>query len=431
MPYNRVERKVAALLDAAPGLRAVAKAGYQRFNYLVHGGRREALRLHPSATVERAVEAGDDAIPARSGEECFYGYFGLQPWSGDGRRYLFHRWRARDGGRIAVCAREAASGSVQVLGESSAWNFQQGSMAQWIRHEGAECVIFNDAADGQLVCRIVAPDGVERRHPWPVQALHPGANEALSLNYRRLARIRPEYGYDVEVGNFSAEQPPERDGLWRVDLDSGTARLVVSLAELSALQPRADMGSAEHKVNHAVYSPAGTRFVFMHRWLGPNGKFSRLYVADSDGSGLRMLLDHRMVSHYAWRDERRLLVWARAPEHGDRYYLLDVTTGAREACCAGKLDRFGDGHPSFSPDGQWIVTDSYPDRGRMRRLLLCRPDDCVVIEAGAFHSPWRYDGPERCDLHPRWNRDGTRVSIDSSHEGVRWTYVVDVSRLVA
>ena len=83
MPYNRVERRVAALLDAAPGLRAFAKAGYQRFNYLVHGGRREALRLHPAVSLEPAVESGGD-------EECFYGYFGQQPWSDyDAFRKLF------------------------------------------------------------------------------------------------------------------------------------------------------------------------------------------------------------------------------------------------------------------------------------------------------------------------------------------------------
>ena len=431
MPYNRLERRIAALLDAAPGLRAVAKAGYQRFNYLLHGGRGEPVRLHPAATIERAVEPSSGGGMRRAGEECFYGYFGLQPWSRDGRRFLFHRWRPRDPRRVAICMRDAATGAVQVLGESAAWNFQQGSMAQWVMHEGLECAIFNDVADGQLACRIVAPDGSGQHRPWPIQALHPDGNEALSLNYRRLARIRPEYGYDVDVGNFLPGQSPERDGLWRVDLRRGTATLAVTLAGLAALSPRPEMAGADHKVNHAVYSPLGSRFVFMHRWIGPRGKFSRLYVANADGSELRLLLDHRMVSHYAWLDERRLLVWARAPDSGDRYYLLDVTTGAREACWPGTLDRFGDGHPSYSADGRWIVTDSYPDRSRMRRLLLCRPDAGVVFEAGAFHAPWRYDGEVRCDLHPRWNRDGTRISIDSAHEGVRWTYVVDVSRLVA
>jgi hypothetical protein len=285
--------------------------------------------------------------------------------------------------------------------------------------------------DRRLFCRIVTLDGRERRLEWPIQALHPRKTEALSLNYRRLARIRPEYGYDVEVDNFAPDQPVDRDGIWRVDLRSGDSHLIVSLQQLADTAPGREIAGAEHKVNHAVYSPDGGRFVFMHRWLGPRGKFSRLYCANSDGTGLRLLLDHRMVSHYAWRDESTVLAWARTPEEGDRYYFLDVSTDARETCCPGTLDRFGDGHPSFSPDGQWIVTDTYPDRGRMRRLLLCRPAAGQVTEVGAFHSPWRYEGSTRCDLHPRWSPDGLKISIDSSHAGTRGTYVIDVHRLVS
>ena len=430
-PYSGLERRLAALLDSAPRLHAIAKSGYQRANYLLRGWRQRPVRLHPEATIERVAGGERGAAAGAALEECFFGYFGMQPWSRDGRRQLFHRWRPPDGRTVGICVRDGRSATEIMIAESRAWNFQQGAMAQWLPRQGSEAIVFNDAVDRKLVCRMISADGSEVVVPWPIQALHPQRAEALSINYRRLARIRPEYGYDVDVENFAPDQPVERDGLWRVDLDSGAASLIVPLAVLAGTKPRSDMAAADHKVNHAVYSPAGTRFVFMHRWLGANGKFSRLYVANADGSDLQLLLDHRLVSHYAWRDERRLLVWARAPDAGDRYYLLDVTTGAREPCCAGSLDRNGDGHPSFSPDGRWIVTDSYPDRGRMRRLLLCRPDAGLVVEAGAFHSPWRYDGPDRCDLHPRWSPDGTRISIDSSHEGVRWTYVVDVSRLVA
>jgi hypothetical protein len=422
MPYGRIERRFAAILDSAPGLRAFAKTGYQRLNYLLHGWRGQAIRLHPQASIERI---------AGGPEESFFGYFGLQPWNRDGRLYLFNRWRPPRARTIDICVHDRNAAAPQVLGESRAWNFQQGCMAHWLYLDGAESVVFNDAVDRRLVARIVTLAGGERLLDWPVQALHPRATEALSLNYRRLARMRPEYGYDVAVDNFAPDQPLDRDGIWRVDLRSGDSQLILSLHQLTNTASRSDMVGADHKVNHVVYSPSGERFVFMHRWLGPRGKFSRLYFANSDGTGLRLLLDHRMVSHYAWRDENALLVWARTAEDGDHYYVLNVTTDAREVCCQGQLDRYGDGHPSFSPDREWIVTDSYPDRARMRRLLLCHPSTRQVIEVGAFHSPWRYDGPVRCDLHPRWSAHGPWISIDSSHEGFRGTYVVDVSRLMA
>jgi hypothetical protein len=431
MPYNRFERSFATLLDSLPGLRRAAKAGYQRVNYLLQGGRHERMRLHPGAAIERIPDVPRGADERNESHECFFGYFGVSPWSRAGDRYLFHRWHRRRSS-VEICVYDCRSAVSRVIADSSAWSFQQGSMAQWLdANDGGESIIFNDYVDRQLACRIVRPDGRERSIPWPIQAVHPAGSEALSLNYRRLSLIQPEYVYGLDADNFTADQPLDQDGIWRVDLRSSDSRLVVSLDDLTKHSPRPEMRDAGHAVNHAVYSPRGSRVAFMHRWRSSLGLFSRLYCATPDGSNLRLLLDHRMVSHYAWRDENTLLVWARTPEDGDRYFLLDVTTGDLEVCCAGTLDRFGDGHPSFAPDSEWLVTDTYPDRGRMRHLLLCRPATGTVLEAGAFFSPWHYDGDVRCDLHPRWDATGRSISIDSAHEGLRGTYAVDVSRLLA
>jgi len=49
---------------------------------------------------------------------------------------------------------------------------------------------------------------------------------------------------------------------------------------------------------------------------------------------------------------------------------------------------------------------------------------------GRYNAPFVFDGPYRCDLHPRWSRDGKQVCFDSVPEGKRRIYVVDVSAVV-
>jgi hypothetical protein len=428
MMYGQLERRVGRLLDPFPRLRSAAKAAYQRLNYYASPPGARAPFRDPRATLIDAAEmvAGADGL---AGTSYFYGYYGICPWSADGRYLLLHRLATEASDVADICVIDTAKGALLKLAHTRAWNLQQGSMAQWLPGDDRDRVCFNDVVDDRLVCRIVSIDGVEGCAALPIQAIHPNGREALSINYRRLARLRPEYGYAHPVVNMSPDQLLHEDGIWWMPLDGGPGRLLISLEELADSLPRQG-AQAEHKVNHILYSPSGDRFVFMHRWFASDGKHSRLYCADSATGRARLLLDHRMVSHYAWRDDRTLLAWARAPEDGDRYYLLDVESGERAPLGRGVLDRYGDGHPSFSPDGSWLVTDSYPDRARMRHLLLYHLESARVVEAGRFFAPWRFDGAVRCDLHPRWDRTGNRLSFDSAHDGVRRSYVLDVRKIV-
>ena len=90
-----------------------------------------------------------------------------------------------------------------------------------------------------------------------------------------------------------------------------------------------------------------------------------------------------------------------------------------------------DGHCSYSPDGKWMLTDSYPLEDSCRKLFLYRLEDGTAFEIGSFYSDPSYPVPTRCDLHPNWSRDGRSVCIDSIHEGSRQIYLLDVSGLTA
>jgi Tol biopolymer transport system component len=80
---------------------------------------------------------------------------------------------------------------------------------------------------------------------------------------------------------------------------------------------------------------------------------------------------------------------------------------------------------------RWLLTDTYPDPVTNERILMMF--DCennVRHDLGSFYTDPKLRKENRCDLHPRWSRDGTQVCIDSVHEGERQMYVLDVAPIV-
>lgn len=304
-------------------------------------------------------------------------------------------------------------------------------MLRWLNKKGY-LVIYNTIENGNLVAKVRdAISGEEIKVvPMPIQTVNYEGTEALTLNYKRLDKIRPEYGYKVDVKNFSADMPGKEDGIWRVNLVNGKSGLIVNLADLMTLNHNKTMDKSQHKINHIMYSPSGKRFVFMHRWIGSHGKFSRLYTANTDGSDIYCLADDRIVSHYCWLDGEHLIAWMRKKAVGDKYFLLKDKSNEFEVIGDGFLEVFSDGHPSIHPNREWIVTDTYPGKAGIRKLILFNLKTGEEIIIGSLFSTWMYNGAYRCDLHPRWSPDGSKISIDSTHEGFRNSYILDVVKIL-
>ena len=366
----------------------------------------------------------------------FFGYYDKCPWNASERYLLVHEAsfsgrQPKPGEEVSVGILDAVDGGrLRVLGKTSAWSWQQGASCAWLPSAPDRKVVYNVRLGNGWGTRVVDVElGATRILPFPVYALSPDGSRALFLNFSRLAWTRPGYGYEGIPDPGRHVPAPEDDGVFAGDIRSGSSRLLISLAELVRHRPKAVFAESYHWVNHLSFSPDGTRFLFLHRWVVPgSGRRSRLYSASADGKNLRLLLDHDLVSHFCWRDSRTVLVWARHPNAGDRFYLLDERTGAAKAAAPSVLTQ--DGHMSYSPDRRWIVGDTYPDSRNIRTLYLFRAADGKKIEIGRFFSPPALKGPVRCDLHPRWNREGTKICIDSAHEKVRQVYVVDVSRIL-
>ena len=118
-----------------------------------------------------------------------------------------------------------------------------------------------------------------------------------------------------------------------------------------------------------------------------------------------------------------------------------------------------DGHPMTSPtDNDLCITDTYPNENGIRHLLLYRFSKNQIKELGVFKMVDEKPDMSKCDvftkgvdskilsnitkeqlsytrsgihcdLHPRWNFDGTKVAFDSIHEGTRQIYMANISNL--
>jgi len=417
--YGVLERRVARLLDRFPGLKRRVKRGYRQMNYHLFADSNFQFEIYSNCSLQTpSAYFGTEPVDG----SFFFGYYDRTPWSPDMSRAVFHRI---DSAADTVDIVTFESDRCRSIATSKAWNYQQGSLTRWLPESNTD-IIFNDVREGTLRSRIVdVRSGTTRWLPYPFQTIHPTESIALTINYQRFDDFRPDYGYpSISVSS----ELPDHEGIWRFDTDDSSIEELVSIDELIESGAGETLAPERHKINHLAYAPDGSKFAFMHRWQGESGRQSRLYVANANGSDRRLLLDEGVVSHYCWTDSSTLLVWGNSQTYGEDYYLIDVESGTLDHLS--ELSGVGDGHPSISPDGRWIVTDTYPDREARRHLLLYDLELDALLEVGAFYSPLRFDGRARCDLHPRWSPDGRFVSFDSTHTGQRGSYLLDVSDIV-
>jgi len=376
----------------------------------------------------RAVTAGP--------RHHFFGYYDKCPWNRSGTLLLAHQAAFNDrppgpGDSASVGIVHLGDGNrYRPLAATLAWNWQQGSMLQWHPADPEHLVLHNDRRGNRFVGIVRDMQGREVGvYERPIYAVCSDGRFAYSINFARLYDHRPGYGYAGCADPWAEEAHPVGDGIHWLDLASGRSDLIVSLDRLARLGTDPAWRDAFQWLNHVQVSPDGSRLAFFHiRRTDGSSWRARLCTCGADGSDLSCLLDAASVSHYDWLDNERILVWARDEGRPGQFRLVSVH-GESRVVGAGVLVE--DGHVSFSPDRRWVLNDTYPDRYDMRTLMLYRWPDGERIDLARLHSPKaRWWGEIRCDLHPRWSRDGTMICVDSVHTGERQIHIVDVARFV-
>lgn len=420
-----LEQKINYQLNKCPAVKKVIKRAYQMGMYAI------SPKIKSEGDIVRV--SPDDKT-----HEYFFGYYDKSPWDITDRYMLCMKandtWSdvsPREKADILIIDTKKAEDDPERLkkvAETKAWNVQQSCMLQWLGPDFSSKILYNDYRNGQYCSVILTLETMEEKViPAAVYSVSADGKFALTLDFSRLYELRPGYGYYNVPEKTKGVPLPDSTAIWKVNFETGEVTDLLKYTDFANFQPRPEMkeAGAVHKVNHIMLSPNGKRFMVLYRWFNGQRKYTRLVTCNVDGTDMYVLSDDDMVSHCFWKNNSAILAFENKKKTGPGYYLMKDKTDKYMHC----WPQFSnDGHPSYSPDGSLIVTDSYPDRARIASINVMdgnekKKENTTIAKVFA---PFKYDNDTRCDLHPRWNHAGDKICFDSVFEGHRGLYVVNV-----
>ena len=373
------------------------------------------------------------AITSGPEEHLFASYYGINSWSADQRYVTVLETPIKY--RLPTENDPAMLGLVDLetndfipLAETRAWNFQQGCMAHWLGTHPNSRIIYNDLVDGKYVSIIMDVHTKQKIKtiPYPVCAVSPSGKEAVSINFSRLRTTRESYGYGGDGQDAQLSVPfPRNDGLFLVDLETGKGKLLVSINEVKEHVPEVREGGIEY-FNHILFSREGGRIFWLARAIPQRN--TTAFTVNRDGKNLqRCFPDGWGGSHFDWLNENELMITGRYKAESNAHILFTVGQDNYRRLGNGLLDY--DGHGTFSPDGKWMVTDTYPGNGYLneQKLYLMHMKTEAVLPLGRYVHPakFRENGKDaQCDLHPRWSPKGDIIGFNSVFTGERQVYIL-------
>lgn len=361
----------------------------------------------------------------------FHGFCSLQPWNTDQTRFLCHRLpfadRMPNGSHSATVGWiDTASEQFHPIAETAAWNFQLGSMIQWIDEDR---VIYNVRAGEQITAR------VHSLSHGPLRDLHstffvvmPGCSAVVGFDMTRGYAVNPGYSYGGTAYPLFERPAPENEGMMLMDVETGNARMLVSLKQLTECFSFPGWSGEPALFGRLLPSPCGRQILFSFRyWEKESGtRHTTVLLIDVASGGVSRVVPYDwQAAHLCWEDLEHILVWLKRPPSGlspGFFRIACANPGSLEPVAAGKLT--SDGHLAVFDGGKKILTDTFPvkERGGHQLVLYYDLQTDTLEELGDFPSRETGSADLRCDLHPCLSPDEKWVSVDSFHEPFRGVY---------
>jgi len=366
-------------------------------------------------------------------KHVFFGYYDVNPFSSDEALLLATHApdisRAPDGSQSMKVGYYRLFDSASVfheIGETTTWCWQQGCRLQWYPCSERRLILYNRMVDGEYgaVVQDTETGEVVQEYDCPLYAVSHDGRNGLSLNYSRLQRLRPGYGYGILPDGSLGNAVPDNEGIWHVDMESGQKRLILSLRTLASIDSLTSMSGAEHYVNHLLFNPSSSRFMLVHLWSNGRKRWSRMLTSNIAGEDVCLLNNEGLSSHYNWISDQELMAYAQHSERGAGFYRYIDRSAKRSH--VDFLPR-EDGHPSFEECSATYIVDYYPDQFHEQSVMIYSAASNRQRVLARLATTSALSGERRCDLHHRRSGSGKYVCVDAARGRLREVMLWDVA----
>jgi len=359
----------------------------------------------PSCSVSSSI---NNSFIFFEGYNNFVGYYDHDPIN-ESNELLFHRVSTAYTNDVEPTVGELYLYSFDTrefkfLISTKALNWQLGSRAQWLSNFQ---IIFNDLKDGFHCSGIfnIRTNLLEMIFDRPFWAISRDNQIAASLNFSRISKKRPGYGYRGKSIDGDAEV------LTLFSTDTGKVLYQISLKSILERLGLKDFLSEDAYLNHVAWSDSPNKFLTIFHIEETDSTPRKIFpvVIDFEKDSLLLVDDSGYFSHHVWLSDDRLLAYLKL--NGKKCYAVwQETSGWVEVKHSLPSE---DGHPSPLPNSDHVIIDGYPNRfGRMPLYLGSIDGKKMPKKLASITSPISFAGPLRCDLHPRFSSQGKRIICD-------------------
>jgi Tol biopolymer transport system component len=338
------------------------------------------------------------ALPAAN-RHTIHTYFNINPESPDGKKLLFFSSTARDAQKGEIHLLDRASGEEKTLVKNlSTEDAHRVACQQWISN--GKRVAYHDDRNGEWVVAIVD--------------VETGTEKVLAKN-RLICWGQPNT--DI-VPLYSLHwNPGEHRDLELLNVESGEIKTVLTNDAVRAKYPQfisKCFGEKPTSIFFPILSPDLKRVFFKMAAAG-NGDPRSKGASNRQGKICYHLEEKRFTyisekwGHPAWHPDSKTIV-----ETDNQ--LVNTDTGVSDKIPG--LPNCGSGHPSASPDGKLIVSDTTLARFGGTKdewgivLMDVRGENHVIVHK--FNNAHGARSWRGCHPHPVFSADGQRIYFNVS-----------------